>query len=118
MISGCCPESQLERSNRPPPEVTRLDVYKRQVLNVLKQKKVISLVDEYNNTTSIATGSPIFNNNCEIVSVIVSIRDINELNIIKRELNITPRVERFYQEEMEILQNQLCICLLYTSRCV
>lgn len=105
-ISGISEEQVVGKSTK---QILKEKIIKKSVaLAVIKQKKPVTLASEYNNVVSIATGNPVFKDG-EIIFVIINVRDITELDKIKRELEIAAEIKNSYQRELDILQKKICL---------
>jgi len=74
-------------------------------LEVLKQKKQITLLQVINEKKEvIVTGNPVWDDNGNISRVVVNVRDITELNELKRQLEETQKKRNFYYQTLQEYQ--------------
>ncbi|QGT98662.1 AAA-type ATPase [Candidatus Syntrophocurvum alkaliphilum] len=69
---------------------------------VLKQKKLVTIIQQTKaGKTALATGSPIFGEDGEIVRVVANVRDITELNELKQKLEQAEEINKHYQNQLK-----------------
>ena len=74
-------------------------------LEVLKQKKQISLLQVINEKKEVmVTGNPVWDDDGKISKVVVNVRDITELNELKRQLEETQKKRNFYFQTLQEYQ--------------
>ncbi|WP_246945208.1 sigma-54 interaction domain-containing protein [Bacillus pinisoli] len=74
-------------------------------LKVIEQKQTVSVVQKnFNQKETLMTGSPIFNEEGEIVKIVTNIRDLSELNEVNRELIKVQQLNEKYKEELTRLK--------------
>jgi PAS domain S-box-containing protein len=74
-------------------------------LEVLKHKKQITLLQVINEEKEvIVTGNPVWDDNGNISRVVVNVRDITELNELKRQLEETQKKRNFYFQTLQEYQ--------------
>lgn len=74
-------------------------------LEVLKQKKQITLLQVINEKKEvIVTGNPVWDDDGNISKVVVNVRDITELNELKRQLEETQKKRNFYFQTLQEYQ--------------
>jgi TyrR family helix-turn-helix protein/PAS domain S-box-containing protein len=67
---------------------------------VVKQKQKVTIVDVRNNKDLLLTGVPFRNNEKQIVGVICNVRDVSELQQLKRKLDESKKNERIFREQL------------------
>lgn len=76
-------------------------------LKVLKTHRPFSIIDRYKNgRTCLATSSPVFDENGNIVIVVTNLRDMTELLNLKTKVEETSRLNREYLNELEKIKNE------------
>ncbi|KAB7705496.1 PAS domain-containing protein [Bacillus aerolatus] len=90
------------------------DLVKRGILEnsvsekVMQKKKTVSVVQlNYSGRETLLTGSPIFNEQGEVESVVTNIRDLSDLNELQTALRKANEMNKSYQEEIERLKGSL-----------
>lgn len=74
---------------------------------VLEVMKPVALVQTYKTGKSaVIIGSPIFNNDGEIIKVVFNVRDITEVNLLRSQLDEKIALTRRYQREVELLRSE------------
>jgi PAS domain S-box-containing protein len=91
--------------------------------DVIKEKKCITYMSTIlrNNKKVLVTGSPIFNENNELIQVVTNVRDISELIDMKEKLEETERKTRIYEKELikfRTKQNENSIIVGKQSACM
>ncbi|NPV91471.1 MAG: sigma 54-interacting transcriptional regulator [Firmicutes bacterium] len=94
-------------------DLVKAGVYDRSVsLLVLKEQKPVTITQEVITGKSVlVTGNPIFDQKGNIFRVVTNVRDITELNELKRQLGQAQEMEKQYNLELEQLRsviNQQC----------
>ncbi|MEL7566546.1 MAG: sigma 54-interacting transcriptional regulator [Dehalobacterium sp.] len=88
-------------------EMIRKGLYKDSaVLEVLKSKKISTVMIEVKGRKIMATGTPVFNNQNEITTVVVNIRDITELENLKIQLEKQQQLTEQYSSEIKEIRRQ------------
>jgi len=88
---------ELEKEGIFKPSVTKL---------VLKEKKQVSIMQEYrNNTKVLVTGTPVFNEDGSIYRVITNSRDTAKLNNLRSQLEELENLKDSYYQELMSLKN-------------
>jgi PAS domain S-box-containing protein len=67
---------------------------------VVKQEQVVTIVDVRNDKDLLLTGVPFRNNQKEIIGVICNVRDVSELQQLKRKLDESKKNERLFREQL------------------
>lgn len=76
-------------------------------LKVLKTHRPFSIIDRYKNgRTCLATSSPVFDENGNIIIVVTNLRDMTELLNLKTKVEETSRLNREYLNELEKFKNE------------
>jgi len=102
-ISGLKREDLVGRNMRDLVQEGLLD--KSVTLEVLRLREPVTIMQDIaGDTHVIVTGNPIFDKNGDISLVVTNVRDITELNRLRRELEETRKMSYRYQEELEELQ--------------
>ncbi len=84
-LTGVCASKLIGRTMT---EVVNEGIVSESVtLKVLKYKKPMTIMQRINNKEFLVTGSPVFNDRQQITHVVTNIRDLSELNELKRELS-------------------------------
>ncbi|KAB3534885.1 PAS domain S-box protein [Alkaliphilus pronyensis] len=74
-------------------------IFPSATLLTLKEKRRISFIqDIINNKKGLATGTPIFDEEGSIERVITNVRDIDELNKLKKQIEETMRLEKYREK--------------------
>ena len=83
-------------------------ISKSATLMVLKSKKVTTINQEFKTgRTALVTSTPIFNENDEILFVVTNVRDISELEQLKKKVETNKNLVKKYASQIEELKNQL-----------
>ncbi|KKB33426.1 sigma-54 interaction domain-containing protein [Bacillus thermotolerans] len=92
------------------------DLMKRGILQtsvseqVVEKKKPVSVIQlNYSGRETLMTGSPIFNEDGEVESVVTNIRDLSDLNELQSALQQANEMNKSYQKEIERLKGRLSI---------
>lgn len=76
-------------------------------LEVLRTHRPVSIIDRYKNgKTCLATSSPVFDENGNIVIVVTNLRDMTELLNLKTKIEETSRLNRKYLNELERIKSK------------
>lgn len=67
---------------------------------VVKQKQKVTIVDVRNDKDLLLTGVPFHNNQNQIIGVICNVRDVSELQQLKRKLDESKKNERIFREQL------------------
>lgn len=77
-------------------------------LIVLKKRKTTSINQEFKTgRTALVTSTPIFNDKNEIIFVVTNVRDISELEQLKKKVQTNNNLVKKYAYQIEELKNQL-----------
>ncbi len=83
-------------------------ISKSATLIVLKKRKTTSINQEFKTgRTALVTSTPIFNNKNEIIFVVTNVRDISELEQLKKKVQANSNLVKKYVYQIEDLKNQL-----------
>ncbi|MBP1924379.1 PAS domain S-box-containing protein [Sedimentibacter acidaminivorans] len=83
-------------------------ISKSATLIVLKKRKTTSLNQEFKTgRTALVTSTPIFNDKNEIIFVVTNVRDISELEQLKKKVQTNKNLVKKYVYQIEELKNQL-----------
>lgn len=83
-------------------------ISKSATLIVLKKRKTTSINQEFKTgRTALVTSTPIFNNKNEIIFVVTNVRDISELEQLKKKVQTNSNLVKKYVYQIEELKNQL-----------
>ena len=75
---------------------------------VLQSKEVTTIVQEIGSKQVIITGTPLLDENGEVVLIVINIRDISELNFLREKYEAAHRLsEQYYSELAELRLQQL-----------
>ncbi|WP_432663358.1 sigma 54-interacting transcriptional regulator [Wukongibacter baidiensis] len=78
-------------------------IFPSATLLALKEKRRVSFIQNSSNGKRfLATGTPIFDEDGNINRVVTNIRDIDELNKLRKQLEETMRLEKYYEKEKKI----------------
>ncbi len=103
-ITGVKPEELLGKSMK---QVVDEGIVSESVtLKVLRAKKPITIVQKVRGKEVLATGSPVFDEEGRLINVITNIRDISELNQLKRDLQETKALSEKYFSELTRLRQK------------
>lgn len=105
-ITGVKPEELLGKNMK---QVVEEGIVSDSVtLKVLKAKKPITIVQDVRGKEVLATGSPVFDEEGRLINVITNIRDITELNQLKRDLEKTKALsEKYFSELARLRQKEI-----------
>lgn len=88
-------------------EMIHKGIYKESaVLETLKSGKVSTVMIEIEGRKIMATGTPVFNSQKEITTVVVNIRDITELENLKLQLEKQQQLTEQYSSEVKEIRRQ------------
>jgi PAS domain S-box-containing protein len=89
-------------------ELVEEGVYSQSVtLLVLEEEEPVTIMHEIKTGKEVLiTGNPVFNEAGEIVRVVTTVRDMEELNSLKEELEETKKLSKQYYSELERLREQ------------
>jgi PAS domain S-box-containing protein len=74
---------------------------------VLEKREPVSVMHEIKTGQNVlSTGHPVFNEEGEIVRVVTTARDVEKLNVLKKELNKTKELSKKYYSELKKLRLQ------------
>ncbi len=74
---------------------------------IIKTKKNFSVMQSFRTgKNAIVTGNPVFDSNGEIEYIVSNVRDITELNLLRKELRKANRLTEGYKQHLSVLQNQ------------
>lgn len=83
-------------------------ISKSATLIVLKKRKTTSINQEFKTgRTALVTSTPIFNKKNEIIFVVTNVRDISELEQLKKKVHTNSNLVKKYVYQIEELKNQL-----------
>lgn len=83
-------------------------ISKSATLMVLKNKKVTTINQEFKTgRTALVTSTPIFDEKDEILFVVTNVRDISELEQLKKKVETNKNLVQKYASQIEELKNQL-----------
>ncbi len=83
-------------------------ISKSATLIVLKKRKTTSINQEFKTgRTALVTSTPIFNDKNEIIFVVTNVRDISELEQLKKKVQTNSNLVKKYVYQIEELKNQL-----------
>nr|WP_312579164.1 sigma 54-interacting transcriptional regulator [Sedimentibacter sp.] len=83
-------------------------ISKSATLIVLKKRKTTSINQEFKTgRTALVTSTPIFNEKNEIIFVVTNVRDISELEQLKKKVQTNKNLVKKYVYQIEELKNQL-----------
>jgi len=104
-ITGIKPEEVIGRHMK---ELVDKGVYSQSVtLLVLKKKKPVTIMHDIKTGKRVLiTGNPVFNEKGEIERVVTNVRDITELNRLKKQLEETKELTQRYHLELQELRNK------------
>lgn len=103
-ITGVKPEELLGKNMK---QVVEEGIVSESVtLKVLRAKKPITIVQKVRGKEVLATGSPVFDEEGRLINVITNIRDISELNQLKRDLEQTKALSEKYFSELTRLRQK------------
>ncbi|WP_432408141.1 sigma 54-interacting transcriptional regulator [Wukongibacter sp. M2B1] len=75
-------------------------IFPSATLLALKEKRRVSFIQNSSNGKRfLATGTPIFDENGKIKRVVTNIRDIDELNKLRKQIEETMKLEKYYEKE-------------------
>ncbi|WP_246096811.1 sigma-54 interaction domain-containing protein [Psychrobacillus soli] len=87
------------------------DLIKRGILKdsvthkVIEKKRTVSLIQlNYSGNETLLTGSPVFNDQGEVESVVTNIRNLSDLNSLQTALSRANELNKSYQQEIERLK--------------
>jgi len=104
-ITGIKPEEVIGKHMK---ELVDKGVYSQSVtLLVLKKKKPVTIMHDIKTGKRVLiTGNPVFNEKGEIERVVTNVRDITELNRLKKQLEETKELTQRYHMELQELRNK------------
>ncbi|PWA12780.1 transcriptional regulator [Pueribacillus theae] len=98
-ITGVTPEELIGKNMQ---ELVDQGIISESVtLKVLKEKRLVTIVQNVKGTELLVTGSPIYDENGKITHVVSNLRDISDLNRLKSELYETKVLTKKYLDEIE-----------------
>lgn len=104
-ITGIKSEEVLGRNMK---ELVAEGVFSEAVtFQVLEKEEPVSVMHDIKTGKQVlSTGNPVFNKDGEIVRVVTTARDVEELNYLKQELEKTKELSKKYYSELEKLRSQ------------
>ncbi len=76
-------------------------------LHVLEKKEPVTILHQIKgNQKCLITGSPIFNDNKEVIRVVTTVRDVTELNKLEKKLAAAKSISVKYHQELQHLRRQ------------
>jgi PAS domain S-box-containing protein len=93
---------------RPADEVARSHWLGESVTaRVIKERKPFSASYKVNGKTIVLTGNPVFDENGNVVRVVINVRDLGELSTLKQELEEVNRLKEMYYSELSRLKAEV-----------
>lgn len=72
---------------------------------IREQRSTTSLIDYYNGSEGLVTATPVFDDNGKLLRVIANVRDLTELNKLKRQLDETKALTTSYRQTLQEIQS-------------
>lgn len=98
-ITGVQPEELIGKNMK---DVVRKGIISESVtLQVLKEKRPLTIVQKVKGKELLVTGNPVFDQNGAVTHVVTNLRDISDLNRLKSELHETKALTKKYLDVIE-----------------
>lgn len=103
MISGVNGKEFMGRNVE---EIEREGIVSQSVTSlVLKKKEPVTIIQKTKaGRTTLATGTPVFDNDGNIFRVVCNVRDITELNMLKQKLEQVQELSQHYESQLKTLR--------------